>query len=212
MSDDEYSAEKPQSGGCGTKLVMTVGICFAVFGVLVCAGGYFFVQKMKDAITTEPAKIQEISDSVVDLDVPPLLKPQFGMNFKMAGTGMSMAIFADEASGSSMFLMSVPAPYDPASADVENVKRDMEQQQQQQNQGQQQKIIELEEQEEIEKDVNGRVGKFLVGRGKDAAGVDHIQVLGIFESKSNEMGMLNLVVPEEHMDMEAGRKLVESVK
>jgi len=37
-------------------------------------------------------------------------------------------------------------------------------------------------------------------------------VLGIFESNSKEIGMMNLVMPAERMDMEGGRKLVESVE
>ena len=77
---------------------------------------------------------------------------------------------------------------------------------------QRQKALDLEEREEIEKEVNGRPGKFLVGRGKDEDGVEHIQVLGIFESGLKEMGMMNLVIPAERMDMEGGRKLVESIE
>lgn len=188
-----------------------IGVGFAVVCVVACAGGYFMWQKVKNAVTDDPAKVQEISESVVDLDVPEGFEPQFGMDLKVAGQGMTMAVYVEKKSQGSMWVMSISTPYDPATANVENVKRDMENQQQQQ-QGQKQKVIELEEQEEIEKDVNGRLGKFLVGRGKDEAGVDHIQVLGIFESKSKEMGMLNLVIPEEQMDMEAGRKLVESVR
>ncbi len=60
--------------------------------------------------------------------------------------------------------------------------------------------------------MNGQPGKFLVGRGKDENGVEHVQVLGIFESGSKELGMMNLVIPADRMDMDAGRKLVESVK
>jgi hypothetical protein len=197
--------------GCGTKMFAVIGVGFAVVCVVACAGGYFMWQKVKNAVTDDPAKVQEISESVVDLDVPEGFEPQFGMDLKVAGQGMTMAVYVEKKSQGSMWVMSISTPYDPATANVENVKRDMENQQQQQ-QGQKQKVIELEEQEEIEKDVNGRLGKFLVGRGKDEAGVDHIQVLGIFESKSKEMGMLNLVIPEEQMDMEAGRKLVESVR
>ena len=206
------SSERSKSG-CGSKLVMTFGIGFAVMCVLVCAGGYFMWQKMKDAITTDPVKIQQISESVVDLEVPAGLEPKFGMDFKVAGQGMSMAIYGDEKATGSMFVRSVSAPYDPEKTSVEDVKQNMEnQRQQQQGQGEKQKVIELEEREEIEKDVNGRVGKFLVGKGKDEAGVEHIQVMGVFESKSKEMGMFNLVIPADQMDMEAGRKLIESVK
>jgi hypothetical protein len=213
MSADEFSEEKSKSG-CGTKLLIGLGAGFAVFVIVACAGGYFMFQKMKNAVTTEPAKVQQISESVVDLEIPAGLEPKFGMDFRVAGQGMAMAIYSDEKTGGSMFVMSISTPYDPATANVDDVKRNMEnQQRQQQAQGQQQqKIIKLEEQEEIEKDVNGRPGKFLVGRGKDEAGVEHIQVLGIFESKSKELGMFNLVVPAEQMDMEAGRKLVESAK
>lgn len=201
-----------EKSGCGSKLVMTAGIGFALMCVVVCAGGYFMWQKMRGAITTDPAKIQKISEAVVDLDVPAGLKPEFGMDLKIAGEGMSMAVFTEKDSGGSMWVMSISTPYDPNKANVDDVMRDMERQQKDNPQQQKQKIIKLEEQEDIEKDVNGRLGKFVVGRGKDEDGVDHIQVMGIFESKSKDMGMFNLVIPEEEMDMEAGRKLVESVK
>ncbi len=211
MSDGDYSerSSAPESG-CGTKLLLGLGIATAVGVVLLCAGGYFMYQKMKDSVTNDPVEVQKISDEIVSVDLPDRLEAQFGMVLKVAGQGMSMAIFGDE--DASVFVMSISAPYDPESADVDNVRRDMEAQQANKPAEQRQKALDLEEREEIEKDVNGRPGKFLVGRGKDENGVEHIQVLGIFESGLKEMGMMNLVIPAERMDMEGGRKLVESIE
>lgn len=211
MSYDHYSdgPSKPKTG-CGTKLLLGLGIAAAVGVVLLCAGGYFMYQKMKDSVTSDPVEIQKISDAIVSVDIPDRLEAHFGMDLKIAGQGMSMAIFGDESA--SIFVMSISAPYDPDTADVDNVRRDMEAQQANKPQEQRQKALDLEEREEIEKEVNGQPGKFLVGRGKDENGVEHVQVLGIFESGSKELGMMNLVIPADRMDMDAGRKLVESVK
>lgn len=211
MSDGDYSkrSSAPKSG-CGTKLLLGLGIATAAGIVVLCAGGYFMYQKTKDSITNDPAKIQKISDEIVSVDLPDGLAALFGIDLKVAGQGMSMAVFGDE--DASVFVMSISAPYDPESADVDHVRRDIEDQQANKPQEQRQKALDLEEREEIEKDVNGRPGKFLVGRGKDENGVEHIQVLGIFESNSKEIGMMNLVIPAERMDMEGGRKLVESVE
>lgn len=211
MSDGDYSepSSRPNSG-CGTKLLLGLGIATAVGIVVLCAGGYFMYQKMKDSITNDPVEVQKISDEIVSVDLPDGLEAQFGMDLKIAGQGMSMAVFGDE--DASVFVMSISAPYDPDSADVDNVRRDMEAQQANKPAEQRQKALDLEEREEIEKEVNGRPGKFLVGRGKDEDGVEHIQVLGIFESGLKEMGMMNLVIPAERMDMEGGRKLVESIE
>lgn len=211
MSDGDYSHGSSRSNsGCGTKLLLGLGIATAVGVVVLCAGGYFMYQKMKDSITNDPAEIQKISDEIVSVDLPDGLEAQFGMDLKIAGQGMSMAVFGDE--DASVFVMSISAPYDPDTADVDNVRRDMEAQQANKPQEQRQKRLDLEEREEIEKEVNGRPGKFLVGRGKDDDGVEHIQVLGIFESGMKELGMMNLVIPAERMDMEGGRKLVESIE
>ena len=127
MSEDEFSAEKSKSG-CGTKLLIGLGAGFAVFVVVACAGGYFMFQKMKNAVTNDPVKVQQIGESVVDMDVPAELKPQFGMDLKVAGQGMSMAVYVDNESGGSMWVMSISTPYDPETANVKDVLRDMERQ------------------------------------------------------------------------------------
>ena len=96
MSDGDYSerSSAPESG-CGTKLLLGLGIATAVGVVLLCAGGYFMYQKMKDSVTNDPVEVQKISDEIVSVDLPDRLEAQFGMVLKVAGQGMSMAIFGD---------------------------------------------------------------------------------------------------------------------
>ena len=117
MSDGDYSerSSRPNSG-CGTKLLLGLGIATAVGIVVLCAGGYFMFQKMKDSVTNDPIEVQKISDEIVSVDLPDGLEAQFGMDLKIAGQGMSMAVFGDE--DASVFVMSISAPYDPDTADV----------------------------------------------------------------------------------------------
>ncbi len=197
--------------GCGFKIL----IAALVFGVLliigVCAGGYFLFQKIQEGATTEPAKVREISQSIVEVDVPNQLPPAFAIDLSMMGNSFSMAIYADQIGGS-MWVMSVPTPYEPDKARVEDVLRQMEQQQQHKPPEQKQKVIRIDKSEKIERQVNGRIAKFLVASGKDELGVPHTQVTGIFESATGSLGMFNLVIAEAEMDMDAGRKMVESVE
>lgn len=204
-------SRRGQRSGCGMKIFIALGVGFVLLCIAVCVGGYFFVQKIQDGMTTEPDKIRELTQAIVTVDVPPQVNPFMAVDLSMLGNSFSMAIYADQMGGS-MWIMSVPAPYDPNVANVDDVLREMQEQQQHQQKGQKQKVITIEKRENIEKQVNGKLGKFLVAQGKDENGVPHIQVTAIFQSKRDNLGMFNLVISEQQMDLAAGRKLVESVK
>lgn len=197
-----------KESGCGIKIVIALGIGFVVICIAVCAGGYFYVQK---GVTTEPDKVRDLTQSIIEVDVPPQVLPIMGIDLSMLGNNFVMAIYADHMGGS-MWIMSVPAPYDPVAANVDDVLREMEQQQQQKPDNQKQKVIKIEKREDIEKQVNGKLAKFLVASGKDENGVPHTQVTGVFLSEKENLGMFNLVISEQQMDMAAGKRMVESVK
>ena len=198
--------------GCGMKIAIAAGAGMVLMILVVCGGGALLVNKAQESLTNDPMEIRQIRESIVQVEIPKDMKPVMGMDIKIMGEGMSMAAFTDQAHDGEMWFVSLSTPYD------SNVKIDdavRKAQDDQRRNSPQQKMIPLaalEDREDIEKEINGQTGKFVVGRGTDEQGVEHVQVTGIFATDSQEFGMVNLIMPAEHMDLEAGSRLIESMQ
>ena len=210
---EPYSQTPERSGmGCGMKIAIAAGAGMVLMILVVCGGGALLVNKAQESLTNDPMEIRQIRESIVQVEIPKDMKPVMGMDIKIMGEGMSMAAFTDQAHDGEMWFVSLSTPYD------SNVKIDdavRKAQDDQRRNSPQQKMIPLaalEDREDIEKEINGQTGKFVVGRGKDEQGVEHVQVTGIFATDSQEFGMVNLIMPAEHMDLEAGSRLIESMQ
>ena len=84
---DGYPPERPRSGcgcgGCLGKLLIFLGVIFALI-LALCCGGFFYV---KSSFTDQPAAAQEISDEIASLRLPAALEPVGGVRLKMPLTG-----------------------------------------------------------------------------------------------------------------------------
>jgi len=210
---EPYSQTPERSGmGCGMKIAIAAGAGIVLIIVAVCGGGALLVSKAKDSITNDPGKIRQIRESILQVKMPEEMKPALGMDMKIMGKGMSMAAFTDQAHDGEMWFVSLSTPYD-SNIRIDDAVRQA--QEDQRRNSPQQKMIPLaalEDREDIEQEINGQSGKFVVGRGTDEQGVEHVQLTGIFATDSQEFGMVNLIMPAEHMDLEAGSRLIESMQ
>ncbi|MFP6765265.1 MAG: hypothetical protein VB858_16675 [Planctomycetaceae bacterium] len=210
---ESYSQTPERSGmGCGMKIAIAAGVSMVLMILAVCGGGALLVNKAKDSITDDPVKIRKLRESIVQAEIPEGMEPVLGMDMKIMGKGMSMAAFIDKEHDGAMWFVSLSTPYD-SNVKIDDAVRQV--QQDQQRNSPQQKMIPLaalEDREDIEKEINGQTGKFVVGRGKDDQGVEHVQVTGIFATESQEIGVVNLIIPAEHMDLAAGSRLIESMQ
>ena len=77
----------PVKPGIGTaaKVLIILG-CLVGLGALVCCGGFSFLgYKMKDAITMDPVKIRERTQSMMEINVPEVLQPDRSLSFMQFG-------------------------------------------------------------------------------------------------------------------------------
>jgi hypothetical protein len=84
--------------GTGIGCVVVLALCCGTFGLFI----FSFVRTMENAKVDDPQQIQELSQDIVSIDLPPTLKPRIGMDVKLPFVGMPMiagVIYSDKEGG-----------------------------------------------------------------------------------------------------------------
>ena len=86
-------------GGCLGKLLIFLGVIFALI-IAICCGGIFYAKSyIASAITQKPAEVQTISDEIISIRVPAPLEPVGGGRFQVPIVGKAFgqgALYADK--------------------------------------------------------------------------------------------------------------------
>jgi hypothetical protein len=183
----------PKPGmGCGMKVLIALGILFALLLVLCCGGGIWWVASLKNAMTEDPAKVRIALGDITQIDVPPPLEPQvaFNLKFPVIGEFMRFVVFADAKQDSTLVLFALGEAL--KSQNQAEMRRQIEQQMQQQGIGNQEQE-ELKNRLEGHKEVlvRGEKAMFTIIRGTGArSNVRRIQVQGTFLGKTGPVVLL----------------------
>lgn len=211
---DFGAAPAPKAGmGSGMKVFLILLAVFGGLGVLCCGGiglfGYFAATTAMEAMSDDPAKIEEIRGEIADISIPAEFKPEMSMNFKVPLTDQRIrfVVYKGPQDPTMPMLMSMNF----AGLDAEQIRLQMEQQLEQQGK-QKNKRINVEQYEEREFVINDKPAKFFFGHGKEE-GSDHEvwQVVGSFEGKAGPTGFI-LIANQESMTEEQITQLIESIK
>lgn len=200
---DEAYEHRPKPGmSTGMKiLIILLVLCGGALAVC-CGGAFFFVNKARDAMTQEPAKIRQIQEQITAINVPEDWQPEIGMNFTAFGTGMQMAVYKGDSPHEQLMLMQMQV----SGANVQNAKQQFRMQAQQQGNEE----IRIESTETKTFTINGEEVDFVFAKGTTEQGTPVREVTGTFPSRKG-IGYLLLLVPEEEWDEEKITNLIQSI-
>lgn len=77
-----YPDAPPPKQGMSTagKVLLILGTIGGICALVCCGGAAFFAWKFKDAMTSDPAKIRERVEAMVDIKIPEALSPDRSIN------------------------------------------------------------------------------------------------------------------------------------
>src|SRR5580658_493743 len=93
----EGYAPQPQRSGCGGclgKLLILLGILFALILAMCCGGIFYMKSYIANAVTQQPVEVQKISDEIISINVPAPLAPVAGGRFQVPFVGTTFGQFA----------------------------------------------------------------------------------------------------------------------
>jgi hypothetical protein len=212
MTPDEM--QKPPKAGMstGTKILIALGVLLLVL-ILSCCGGfiamvYYFQARM---VSQDPAKIAEVTEGMARIDVPDALAPQLSMDMKVPFTDqrmMVMAVYADEATHSTLTLVGVEGELGEQQED--QMQRSIDQQLRQQ--GMYQEDVQVEESYEKEVEIRGQTATFKITKGVGAESQDpRIQATGAFQGKNGPV-MLILNADAEKVSEQQVVEMIDSIE
>lgn len=200
--------------GTGMKVFLILLAVFGGLAVVCCGGfglfGYFAATSVAEAVSEEPAKIEEVRSQIAEIAMPADFTPEVSMNFKVPFTDnhIKFVVYKGPHEPTMLMLMSM----DIVGATAEQIQAQMEQQLEQQGQQHGGRKIEVEQYEEREFVIDGKPAKFYFGHGKDEkSGVECWQVIGSFDGKAGPTGFI-LIADQESMPEDQITELIESIK
>jgi hypothetical protein len=159
--------------GCGVLVVLCCG-CLGI-------SGYMMARSFQPS--EDPAKIQEITDSIVDITVPPELAPRVAIDWVLPVVGrrmMVLAVYGDKADENHLVLLQFGDEFGSNEAfkqQWEDALRESG------HKGWEE--AKLEESEEFKTEINGQPATFNVGKGKEGkSGAEVWQAMGSFQGKA----------------------------
>ncbi len=218
MSYDNYDdgfEDRPQPRtGMSTAVKVLIGLLVAggLFIVVCCGVGIYFFSR---ASVTTPEGVRELTNEIIQIDVPDQFPPQFGVRLNFFGMGgMKAVIYADDPndpSGSQLVILELSVP---DSGDDQLTKEELGRQLEQQGQAEQFQPKDLQD-ATIETRMLKVQGKevefeFIKGKSPDTGTVMH-QVTGSFPN-DNGIVVLAVQVPEDEYDEEVILKMIESIR
>lgn len=183
-------------------------ILLAVFGggvLLVCCGGLGFVwYQARNAGSTDPAKIREVTAEITDLDMPAEFEPKVSMSVFGA---LKLVVYARPNPEQGQIVLSAIATEGVAHPQQQEM---MQQQWDGRGHGKTRNLKMLNSTtREIE--IRGTPVKFEIAEMEDPDSKQKLRrVLGTFPAKKG-VAMLMMMVPEENYDEEAVVKFLESI-
>lgn len=213
-----YDSPPPARSGMssGAKVLLGLGIGCGVLALLCCGGlaitGIFFGRSFSQASSTDRATVQAVSDSIVELQVPPPMAPQFSLDWTMPFVNrkfMTMAIYADKAEGEDPNSMLFLFQMDGELATRDLLRAQFEQQLQQSGRKNFEEVF-VESPETIAIDIHGTTADFEFGQGKRDDGHEVWQAIGAFDGKGGP-AMLFMQLDTKQYDEEQARAILHSM-
>jgi len=210
----EQPPAKPRMG-CGTKLLIGLGIGFLLLILLCCGAGIlmpFMVQSYASkSVSEDPAVVLAVTDEITQIDVPEQLRPKASFDFKIPIVGkrlMSGAVYADQQNTSVLILAALGEVFQ--QQDQAEIRQAIDQALQQQ--GIQREDMQIEESSLKELTIRGQSAVFSVGKGTSTeSGKPRIQVIGTFEGETGPV-MLILDADAEKFSEEEVIEMLESIE
>ena len=116
---------KPKSGGTGKKILFIVLGIFGVMMLLCCGGAFWFMSKIEEPkATSNPTEIREITQSILEFDVPERYEPQQAVTMDLVLMQIDNATFSAKVGESMLVLMRMDMPIQ--EAQMEDAKRSMQ--------------------------------------------------------------------------------------
>jgi hypothetical protein len=179
----QFETPPPQGSGCGTKLLIALGIAFAVALLLCCGVVGYFVYYVKSSIVEDPAEVRAMTDEITQIDIPQPLAPVGGGRFMIPFTSRVIAtavFYADQPSNSMLMLIAMGDAFD------EKEGRKIEQSfRQQGNQNDEREQLVETHTQIYGFTIRGELAKFTIVTGVGAESKKpRIQVQGAFRGKT----------------------------
>lgn len=178
--------------------------------LLVCCGvgawwGKGMVDQFKDSMTEDPAKIAEVTSSIVDITIPEAYSPQMAMNFAMFGVQMKMCAYSRTGDAGGVLIMEMSGP--------QMGNRAQMKQQFQQSLRQQGRNQDLQVESSVTRTftINGEECDFEFIKGKNTQNNQEMrQVMGVIPGKTGA-AFLMVFETEENWDEAAIVRMIESM-
>jgi hypothetical protein len=208
------SPQVPRQGMSGTaKVLIGAGIGCGLLVLLCCGffGGsaFLFVKEAKDSLSKDPARIREVTESIVTIEIPASLPPAmtFEVRVPILNTRvMTWAMYGNENQHNMLMLMEFAGQFDEQNMNMQW------RQSMRQNGGREMEDIDIDSSETVDHEVNGQPGTFKVMQGKTHGDKRQVwQVMGTFHGKEGQ-AMLVLHVDETDFTKEQVLELVNSMK
>src|SRR5262245_10846048 len=122
----------PQKRGMSTalKVLLILGGIFGVLAALCCGGAFYLFNRVKNAVTTNPAEVAAIQQKIMTIEIPDELSPKAGMDIGLGPLKIKFAMYVrgnDQQPNGMLMLMEMPG--DASSADAqEKMQEQMEKQ------------------------------------------------------------------------------------
>ncbi len=202
--------------GTGGKVLLGLGLGCGLLMLLCCGffgiSGYWFSQALVKSISSDPVAIRDLTDSIVSMEIPAGLEPQFSMDLHIPIVGQiamvvwtSGAVSEESTSGSGLLISQMDNP----AVNREDLRKQFESEfRETQNGGLEE--IRLEKSEAIDLTINGALAQFTFGSGKRKDGVEVWQVTGSFDGKGGPAMLLMQLVTDSYTE-EQVRATVQSM-
>lgn len=203
------TGQSEEGMGTTAKVVLIILGAGALL-LLVCCGvgawwGKGMVDQFKDSMTDDPAKIAEITTSIVDITIPDEYTPQMAMNFAMFGVQMKMCAYSRTGDAGGVLIMEMSGPQ---MGNRAQMKQQFQQSLRQQGQNQD---LQVESTVTRTFTINGEECDFEFVKGKNTQNnQDMRQVMGVIPGKTGA-AFLMVFETEENWDEAAIVRIIESM-
>ena len=205
----------PRTGmGCGTKVLIALGVFFLLMLVLCCGGAIGVRSYLQHAITTDPDQIAATTEQMTSIEIPAMLKPfgagtfRFPLVDKVACIG---AMYADKNQNSTLGLISVGNLFDEGTQD--KIRQTMEDslRKQTDDRGQGETLLHRKDSEKT-LEIRGEKAVFTITTGTGSkSDKPRIQVRGSFQGKTGPV-LLLLDADAEQLPQAKVVEMIESIK
>jgi hypothetical protein len=207
------SPPPPQGMGCGTKILIGLGIIFALLMVVCCGGGIWVYSYMKKAVSEDPATVASTTKSITEIEIPAPLEPAVAVNLRIPIMNKTVicTVYADPAEGGSLVLFVLGGLVE--NQNQEKMRRSVEQTLNQQgiNRGEDDELV-VSSTRQAQMQIRGKPAKFTIAKGHGAKSkAERITVQGVFEGKPGPV-MLILDAKIDKVSEADVEKMLQSIR